>query len=146
MKVNVAAERGDALHVDTLDLRASKPKALYIAQAARELGVTEDLIAADLRRLLRALEALQEQHIRGTLAPKAKEAIEMAEPERAAALALLRAPDLIERIVVDLTACGLVGERVNKLVGYLAATSRKLDQPLAVLVQSSSVSTSTSSS
>jgi len=31
-----------------------------------------------------------------------------------------------------------VGETVNKVVGYLAATSRKLDQPLAVLVQSSS--------
>jgi hypothetical protein len=144
LKVNVAAERGEALHVDTLDLRASKPKAAYITQAARELGVGEEIIAADLRKLLRALEALQESHIQDTLAPKAKEAIEIPEPERAAALALLRAPDLIERIVADLTACGLVGERTNKLVGYLAATSRKLDQPLAVLVQSSSAAGKTS--
>jgi hypothetical protein len=32
----------------------------------------------------------------------------------------------------------VVGEESNKLIGYLAATSRKLDAPLAVMVQSSS--------
>ena len=32
----------------------------------------------------------------------------------------------------------MVGEETNKLVGYLAAVSRKLEQPLAVMVQSSS--------
>ncbi len=34
--------------------------------------------------------------------------------------------------------CGLVGEDVNKLVAYIAATSRKLSTPLAIVVQSSS--------
>jgi hypothetical protein len=33
---------------------------------------------------------------------------------------------------------GLVGEDTNKLVGYLAAISRKLDRPLGVVIQSSS--------
>ncbi|CCP05015.1 hypothetical protein BN439_3993 [Erwinia amylovora Ea644] len=32
----------------------------------------------------------------------------------------------------------MVGEAGNLLTGYLAATSRKLDKPLAVLIQSSS--------
>jgi len=32
----------------------------------------------------------------------------------------------------------VVGERTNKLMGYLAATSRKLEAPLAVVIQSSS--------
>jgi DNA primase len=40
--------------------------------------------------------------------------------------------------VADFDACGLVGESTNKLVGYLAATSRKLGGPLAIVVQSSS--------
>ena len=31
-----------------------------------------------------------------------------------------------------------MGERTNKVVGYLAAVSRKLDQPLAVIIQSTS--------
>ncbi|WP_168428311.1 hypothetical protein, partial [Erwinia amylovora] len=37
-----------------------------------------------------------------------------------------------------LASCGVVGEASNLLTGYLAATSRKLDKPLAVLIQSSS--------
>src|SRR5439155_5035396 len=34
--------------------------------------------------------------------------------------------------------CGIVGERSNALVGYLCAISRKLDRPLALLIQSTS--------
>jgi hypothetical protein len=42
------------------------------------------------------------------------------------------------RIVADFEACGVVGEATNKLVGYLAAVSRLLERPLAVVIQSSS--------
>ncbi|CUI05592.1 DNA primase [Janthinobacterium sp. CG23_2] len=60
----------------------------------------------------------------------------MTEAERDAALGPCCAPpDLLDRIVADFDACGLVGERTNKLVGYLAAVSRKLDRPLAIVVQ-----------
>ena len=48
-------------------------------------------------------------------------------------MALLRDQNLFDRIVADFA---VVGERTNKLVGYLAAVSRKLDQPLAVIIQS----------
>ena len=37
-----------------------------------------------------------------------------------------------------MAAIGVVGEDSNALVGYLAAVSRKLDKPLAVLIQSTS--------
>jgi hypothetical protein len=37
-----------------------------------------------------------------------------------------------------------VGEATNKLVGYLAAVSRKLDEPLAVLIQSTSAASKSS--
>ena len=36
----------------------------------------------------------------------------------------------------DFARAGVVGEEANKLVGYLAALSRKLPEPLAVIVQS----------
>lgn len=52
------------------------------------------------------------------------------------ALALLGAPDLAERLVRDVAAIGVVGEDGNALVGYLAAVSRKLDKPIATLIQS----------
>ena len=40
----------------------------------------------------------------------------------------------------DFDTWGLVGERTNKLTGFLAAVSRKLDKPLAVVIQSASAS------
>ena len=138
LKVNVLAARGERFHVDTVDLRNSKQRSSYIGQAALELELREDVVKDDLGKLFFKLEALRDEAIERALAPKASPAVAMAEPEREAALALLRSPQLVERILADLEACGLVGERTNKLVGYLAATSRKLDQPLAVLVQSSS--------
>ena len=69
---------------------------------------------------------------------RAKKPIEISEEERSAALELLRDPHLLERIVADFERCGVVGEETNKLVGYVAAVSRHLEAPLAVIVQSSS--------
>ena len=62
----------------------------------------------------------------------------MQEGEREAALALLQDPKLLDRILADFERCGVVGEENNKLVGYLGAVSRKLDKPLAVIIQSTS--------
>ena len=138
LKVNVLAARGEAFYVDTLDLYSAKQRQSYVTQAALELQLSGDVVKADLGKVLLKLEALQEEAIRKTLQPKMPEAVTIPEAERTAALELLQSPHLIERIVDDLTACGLVGEHTNKLVAYLAATSRKLDAPLAVLVQSSS--------
>jgi len=40
--------------------------------------------------------------------------------------------------VGDFERCGVVGEQINILVGYLCAVSRKLDKPLAIVIQSTS--------
>jgi hypothetical protein len=85
------------------------------------------------------LEMLRDEQIASALAPKEK-AVTMTEPEREAALEMLRDPRLVERIVEDFARCGVVGEETNKLVGYLGAVSRHLEKPLAVIVQSSSAS------
>src|SRR4029077_20222340 len=54
------------------------------------------------------------------------------------ALAFWRDPRLLDRVLEDFLACGVVGEETNLLVGFLAAISRLLAHPLAVLIQSSS--------
>ena len=136
LKVNVLCSRGEAYHVDSLDLYAARARAHYITQAAKELACREDVIKLDLGRVLLKLESLQAERIKAALTRQA-EAPRMSQAEEAEALALLRAPDLLGRIVADFDACGLVGEATNKLVGYLAATSRKLGGPLAIVVQSS---------
>ncbi|ANO52662.1 CHC2 zinc finger domain-containing protein [Woeseia oceani] len=126
-----------AVHVDTLDLYQSRPRAAFVKQAAVELGVTETVIKADLGKLLLKCEALQEERIRALQSPETK-TVALSEPETAAALDLLKSPELLDRIAADLTRCGLVGEDANKQIVYLAALSRKLDAPLAVTIQSTS--------
>jgi hypothetical protein len=54
--------------------------------------------------------------------------------EREIALDYLKDPKLTERIVADFRKCGLVSERATVLTAYLAAVSRKLSEPLAVLM------------
>ena len=137
LKVNVLVSRGEAYHVDSFDLYAARARAHYITQAAKELACREDVIKLDLGRILLKLETLQAERIKAAMKVE-REAPRMTEADEAQALALLKSPDLLTRIVADFDACGLVGEVINKLVGYLAATSRKLGGPLAIVVQSSS--------
>jgi DNA primase len=137
MKVNVLVARQDDFHLDTLDLAQDRQRAAFIKRATEELGVEEDVIRKDLGRVYWKLEELQREAIRKALEP-AKPEVTLGDEERAEALALLKDPRLLERIVEDFDRCGLVGERNNKLIGYLAAVSRRLESPLAVLVQSSS--------
>jgi DNA primase len=137
LKVNVLVSRLDLIHVDTFDLYAAKLRAQFIKQAGSELEINDEVIKKDVGKVLLKLEALQEQHINETLKPKAKEIL-LNDAEQSEALALLKDPDLLQRILFDFKRCGVVGEETNKLVGYLGAVSRKLDSPLAIIIQSSS--------
>ena len=139
LKVNVMVSNGDGgFHVDTLDLYAARARGAFVQQAASELGLGEGVLKTDLGRVLLKLETLQDEVITQALAPKETPVPAMSEAEQMEALALLRSPDLMTRIVADFEACGVVGEATNKLVGYLAAVSRLLERPLAVVIQSSS--------
>ena len=138
LKVNVRVLRdGGAFHVDTLELYAARQRAAYVTLASVELGVDEQVVKRDLGELLLKLEELHEAKVLRTAKAAPTERVLSAEEQRAA-LELLRDPQLLERIAGDIERCGVVGERTNALVGYLAATSRKLDRPLAVVIQSSS--------
>jgi hypothetical protein len=138
MKVNVMVSQADKFHVDTLDCYSAKARAHYVTQAAIELQIKEEILKSDLGRVLLKLEALQDEAIRRALEPAAPAAVAISEADTRAAMELLTSSNLMDRIVADFDACGIVGEATNKLTGYLAAVSRKLDRPLAVVIQSSS--------
>ena len=137
LKVNVLVRRDERFYVDTFDLYAARARGVFVKEAARELGFDVEVIKRDLGKVLLKLEALQDQQIQEALAVK-EDKLELSDKDKQAALELLKQPNLVERILQDFEACGVVGEETNKLVGYLAATSRKLDKPLAVIIQSSS--------
>ncbi len=137
LKINLRVTDDDAMHLDNLDLYSAKQRYSFGKQAAIELGVTDVLIKSDLAKILLKLEQLQETQIQEKLQPKS-ETVTLNSEEQNEALALLKAPDLLDKILSDFKLAGVVGEETNKLMGYLAAVSRKLDNPLVVIVQSTS--------
>ncbi|MFC1641670.1 CHC2 zinc finger domain-containing protein [Myxococcota bacterium] len=138
LRVNVLANREKGgFHVDTLELYSARQRAAFVKQASEELGVEERAVKKDLGEVLLRLEELLEKRERQAQEDKSREQ-KLSAAETAAALELLRDPRLLDRILDDFERCGIVGERTNKLMGYLAATSRKLEEPLAVVIQSSS--------
>jgi DNA primase catalytic core len=139
MKVNVLVARQEEFHVDTFDMNLDRQRNMFIKRAAEELNIKDDIIRKDIGRLFFALAQRQAEAILKALEPEKPEIL-MTEEERAAALAFLKDPKLFDRILADFDRCGLVGEETNKLVGYIAAISRHLESPLAVVVQSSSAS------
>jgi DNA primase len=145
LKVNLLVTRQDLTHIDTVDLYTSRQRRMFLREASAELYVDEALLKRDLGRVLLELEQRQEALIKSTLQPQQEPDVPpMTEAERDEAVQFLKDPQLTQRILDDYAACGLVGEATNKLVCYLAGTSRLLDRPLSVLVQSSSAAGKTS--
>ncbi|RAT57477.1 DNA primase, partial [Lonsdalea populi] len=140
MKVNVQVrdDSTGAFHVDSLDMYSSRHRQGYISAAAGELECEQSVIKRECGRVLLMLEQKQDEQRQSSAQTDAPAAVTVSAEDEAAALELLNAPDLAARIINDLASCGVVGESTNLLMGYLAATSRKLDKPLAVLIQSSS--------
>lgn len=139
MKIGVLLTRESvgAAHLDSFDLAVARQRAQFEKLAAGEIGVKEEVVHRDVGRILLELESVRRRQIEEAAAPKEKP-IAISETDREKALALLKDPNLVSRILGDIGRCGLVGEETNKLMAYLAATSRKLDEPLAIIIQSSS--------
>ncbi|MEI8663625.1 toprim domain-containing protein, partial [Xenorhabdus bovienii] len=127
LNAQVVDTQSGVMFVDSLDLLSARSRQGYARLAAAELGRAEGDIRRALGQVLLAVEQWQQQNEMPDTVPP-----ELSADERAAALALLQAENLIERITADLAACGVVGESTNLLAGYLAAVSRKLPKPLAV--------------
>jgi len=141
LKVTLRLTCPDGMHVDALDMTRDAERRRFVERAAEETRLHPDLLRREIGRVLLALERLQAARLRAQAqaADTTKTAApQMSAREREDALALLRDPKLLNRILRDFAACGVVGEETNKLTGYLAAVSRKLATPLAVIVQSTS--------
>lgn len=135
LKATVRVERAGKLHVDTLDLYSARARRQLALDLVRILEESADTIDADLIKLLGACEAHAE---RPAASASDGAVIVMTDADRREGEALGRDPQLVETILGDYERCGLVGERANKLLCYLAMTSRKLPKPIAVMNLASS--------
>jgi DNA primase len=133
LKINLRLNVGNSFHLDTLDLYQLRARVSFAQTAARSCRVNESIINADLLALIERLEAERLQ-MRTTSNSEVETASPMTDAEKQSALAFLKDERLCERIVEDFRRCGLVGERSTVLTAYLGAVSRKLSEPLALLI------------
>ncbi len=117
--------------LSTIDLYSSRSRIWFGKLCTDLFGAAEELVKEDIGKILNLAESFK---------PKAKQPVtnEPTKEEKAQAMGLLKNPDMFAEILADLETLGVTGEATNKLVGYLAAVSRKLNEPLSVLIQSRS--------
>ncbi len=118
----------------TLDLYSARSREAYTKVCMALFGMGEAVIKADLTRVLERVEAWAVEPAATDPAP------EPSPEDTARALAFLTHPDLFTEILADFRTLGVAGEEANKLLCYVAVVSRKLDDPLSLLLQSRSAS------
>ncbi len=133
LKATVRIEHAGKLHVDTLDFYSARARRTLAQDVCRIFEEVPETIESDITRLI--LECEKTADKAGSKdGDQTPDIPQMTDKERKAADAFGRSPDLINQILGDYETCGIVGEEANKLLGYIAMTSRKRKRPLAVLI------------
>ena len=135
LKASVRLEHGGKLHVDTLDFYSARARRTLAQDICRVFNESPETIEGDITKLMTACEQSPEP---GEQQVDETPAVEVSAHDKKAAEVFGKSSDLIGTILADFDSCGLIGEEANKLLGYLAMTSRKLDKPLSLLILSSS--------
>jgi len=125
-------DKAPRFHLDTVDLYSNRSRLFFAKACAVLFAEKEEIITEDVTRLIDLAESWQPEN--KDAAPTQK----MTKAEEDEALEFLKYPELFSQILVDFETIGITGEDANKLMGYLSATSRKLDEPLSIMVQSRS--------
>ncbi|MEW6585360.1 MAG: DNA primase, partial [Nitrospirota bacterium] len=125
-------EARQRFHLDTVDLYSNRSRLFFAKACATLFSEKEEIVIEDMTRLIDIAESWTPENADKTPTQK------MTKTEEEESLDFLKSPSLFNRILEDFETIGLTGEDANKLMGYIAATSRKLDEPLSVLVQSRS--------
>ncbi len=136
LKVNVRCQKPEddsVKFIDNVDLFSARSRTLFSVAVARRFGEESARIEKDL---LDILDYLEEQA--SLLSSPSADVRALTAEEEEAGLALLKDPNLFGRIVKDTEALGYVGEEENKILMYLAASSRLMADPVSVIVISQS--------
>ncbi len=115
----------------TIDLYSSRSRIWFAKLCADLFGAAQELIREDIGKVLTHVENYNPKE-KKTDKPKATQ------EEINLAMKFLKNRDMIEELLSDLVIMGVIGEQINKVVCYLAATSRKLLKPVSILIQSRS--------
>ena len=139
LRVNIRAnDSGGAKYYDNLDLYSARSRTTYAANMGKAFDIEPARIEKDLIAILEYLEAERDRHL--LAGSGTQKEVPLTPEERELGLSFLKSPDMFTQIVEDMDVLGYVGEDLNKQLMYIAATSRKLDDPVSVMVISESAS------
>ncbi len=126
------SNRLNRFHLDTVDLYSNRSRVFFAKACAVLFTEKEELITEDITRLIDLCESWKPENTEKTPVQR------MTKTEEEEALEFLKDTSLFNSILLDFETIGVTGEEPNKLMCYIAATSRKLDEPLSILIQSRS--------
>ena len=136
LRVQIKAECEGEPHWDGLDLYSSKSRTYYSNKLADVFDIEAKIIEKHLIMILEYLENERDKKLENLHGKSEK--VELSEEEKKLGMNFLTSPDMFEQITADMAILGYVGEELNKQLLYIAAASRKLDDPLSLLIISSS--------
>jgi DNA primase len=136
LRVNVKAIYGGESYYDNADLASGRSRRALSETLAQLFGIEYRIVERDLMRILDHYAELRDKKLAEL--NNVRRAVEITDEDRELGLAFLKAPDMFGEIVRDMEILGYVGENVNKQLVYLAASSRKLDDPISVIIVSQS--------
>ncbi len=138
LRISLRAEYKSECFYDNLDLYSARSRTAYSQNLAALFSLEPRRIEKDLLSILQHLEAERDRLFASASASPSRH--ELTDAERQLGMELLTSPTLFEQIVSDMDALGYVGEELNKQLVYIAASSRKLDDPISILILSASAS------
>lgn len=136
LRVNLKATHQALWHLDTFDLYAERQRRNFISMARKLIRLDQGFLYQDLLKITDDLEDRQARLI----LEKKPQFEEMSSLEKEEAMKFLRADDIMTEILNDFKGLGVVGEETNILSGYLALLSRKLKNPLSLILYGSAAS------
>ncbi|OVE77644.1 hypothetical protein BVX99_02140 [bacterium F16] len=138
LKCTIRVSHAGRIHADTLDLYQARGRRNLVRDLCNFFSEGANVIEADIGRIITACEGMADS---AASPPPESDGPVLTPEEKDEAAVFGRSPDLVAQVLSDFDSCGLVGEGTNKLLSYLAMTSRKMvspHKPLCVLTISSS--------
>lgn len=126
--------------LDTFNVYSEKDRERLREKCVEVLGLSTKEAEAQVFSLIKQAESQSKSGVttsgETTLEVPQPEAI--SEADHSEALIYLKSPDLMTRIVEDYSVLGYIGEEMNKKLAYLVMTSRKMQNPLSLVIMSNS--------
>ena len=139
LRASVRSVKSGIVHVDTIDFYSSRQRRELARELCRVFEELPETVEGDIAALLELCENHDPRRVASSPnggTPAVKPVMNHREIREAREFG--SSAKLIDEIMEHFEICGLVGEEGNKLLCYLAMTSRLMPDPLSVLILSSS--------